>query len=101
MGEIAAPHPSAPFTIGRDGTVVVEQGSDENITSNIYNIAVCVKGFRDDLPEFGVPDITFTRNPPDVEVLQRALERWEPAANLELESHRTAVAEAEVTINVS
>lgn len=96
MPEVALPHPTAPFTIGRDGTRVAEQGSEENIISNIYNVAVCTIGFRDDQPEYGVPDQSFTLLDP--EALQHAIERWEPAANLELEAHRIAVAEAEVQI---
>ena len=98
MGQLAAPHPTAPFTIGRDGTAVADQGSERNITTNIYNIAVCPQGFRDELPGFGLPDVTFHMMPLDLDALQHAIQAWEPAANLNIEEHRTAVGEAELRI---
>lgn len=99
--ELQAPHPTAPFEIRRHGTMVAEQGSVENVTSLIYNTAVCLQGTRDDLPEFGVPDETFEVFPRDLEPISEALKRWVPEADLEIEEHLQAVAEAEVQILVS
>jgi hypothetical protein len=94
------PEPAAPFTIGPGGTETVEQGSIQASAAHIYNIAVCPQGFRDDLPEYGVPPLLWKTMPLDLDALEEALRRWEPAASLELEQHRQAVAQAQVTIAV-
>lgn len=92
------PQCAAPFTIGPHGTITVEQGSEENIAGNVYNVAVCPQGFRDDLPEFGVPSLLWQRMPLDLTGLQQALARWEPQADLTLEQHRIAAGEAQVAV---
>lgn len=94
------PHALSPFTIGAAGTVVTEEGSVENIKSSAYNILVCDVGFRDDVPTFGVPDITFQTEPIDLSQLQEPIETWEPNANLELEEHAGAIGEAIIEIAV-
>lgn len=98
---VEVPQCAAPFEVGPDGdAVLVEQGSVENEAANIYNIAVCPQGFRDDLPEYGIPSLTWQTLPLDLGALEEALHRWEPEANLELEQHRAAIAEAAVTVAV-
>jgi hypothetical protein len=94
------PQCAAPFTIGPDGTETVEQGSVDAAAAHIYNIAVCPQGFRDDLPEYGIPPLLWRTLPLDLTALEEALHRWEPAASLELEQHRAAIATAQVTIAV-
>ena len=94
------PQCAVPFAIGEHGTETVEQGSTEADAAHIYNIAVCPQGFRDDLPEYGIPPLLWQRMPVDLTALEEALHRWEPKADLELEQHRTAIAEAQITIAV-
>ena len=95
------PHCAVPFTLTRQGTATVEQGSEAHLRGNVYNIAVCPRGFRDDLPEFGVPSLLWKTMPLDLGALEGSLHRWEPEADLALEQHREAVAEAQATVAVS
>lgn len=94
------PHALSPFTLGAKGTQVVEEGSVENIKSSAFNILSCDVGFRDDVPTFGVPDITFQTEPIDLTQLQEPIETWEPNADLELESHRGAIGEAIIEVAI-
>lgn len=94
------PQCAAPFTIGKNGTETVEQGSVEADAAHIYNVAVCPQGFRDDLPEYGIPSLLWQTLPLDLTALEEALHRWEPRANLELSQHLAAVGEAQITIAV-
>ncbi len=98
MSQLEAPQPSSPFTIGREGLSVVEQGSPEGIVSNIRNVAVCPQGFRDDLPEFGLPLTLNSYYPLDPEIVEEAILRWEPEADFSIEAQRTAIGEATVLI---
>jgi hypothetical protein len=100
MPVVEVPQCAAPFTIGPGGVETVEQGSLQNQQDNIYNIAVCPQGFRDDLPEFGIPSLVWQTLPLDLGALEESLHRYEPAADLTLEQHRTAIAEAAVTVAV-
>ncbi len=97
---LEAPHPIAPFTVGRNGTEVCEQGSEDNIASNVYNIAVCPFGFREDLPEYGMPAIANQHYPVDLDAIETAIHRWEPEADLSLEQQRLAIGEAGISISV-
>lgn len=94
-------HFAAPFSIGRAGTATVEQGSAENVADNIYNIAVCPQGERDDNPQFGIPEITFKKMPVDLTGLEEALRKYEPEADLTVEQHREGVGRAGITINAT
>jgi hypothetical protein len=95
------PHFNAPFQIGRQGAIVVEQGSPENERANIYNIAVCPKGFRDDLPDFGIPDPTFQTLPLDLKPIEEALRKYEPAADITVAQHLEGLAAAGVLVTAS
>jgi hypothetical protein len=96
-----APHFAAPFSITRNGAVVVEQDSQANIQANIYNIAVCPKGFRDDLPDFGIPDPTFHTMPLDLSGIEEALHKYEPEADLTVAQHREGLAAAGIVVSAS
>jgi len=80
------PHFAAPFAFSAKGVVnVTEQDSQQEISDCIFNVASCFENFREDLPEFGIPDLTFEQIPLNLEALQAALNRWEPRAELTLE----------------
>lgn len=101
MSVVEIPQCAAPFAVGPGGdAVLVEQDSDANAAANVYNIAVCPQGFRDDLPEFGVPSLVWQTLPLDLGALEEALHRWEPECDLALEQQRTAIAEAAITVAV-
>lgn len=96
-------HLSATFTFNSKGqTLTVEQGSPADLRARAKNVLVCSQGFREDLPEFGIPQVLF-RNPPlDLASVQEAVTRW---ANIDasISEHATALEQAtrELTVTVS
>jgi hypothetical protein len=70
-------HLTSPFTFNNRGIASVQiQDSPEEHRTRAYNVVVCPIGFRDDLPEYGIPELLFSRVPLDVESLKTAIERW-------------------------
>lgn len=78
---ILAPHFSPTYTLDARGhSVVVEQGSEADLRARAKNVLLCSKGFREDLPEFGIQSTLF-RNPPlNIAAIQTEVQRW---ANLD------------------
>jgi hypothetical protein len=77
------PHFDLPLRFGPQAAVV-EQDSVEEIAACVLAILLCRVGFRDELPEFGVPDFTFS-NPVDVELIRAAVLEWEERASVLVE----------------
>lgn len=77
---IELPHFSAEFTITRTGSTYVEQASEEDIVACCYRLLVCPEGFREDLPEFGLEELTFQTIPLDLSIIEETIERWESRA---------------------
>lgn len=77
------PHFALPFRFATPEAAVVEQDSIDEIAYCAYAILACPLGFRVDLPEFGLPDLTFTQQPVDVQIVAQAIEEWEPRALVE------------------
>lgn len=76
-------HLSSPFTITANGALTVEQGTPEDITQCVYRVAVFPEGYREDLPQYGVPELAFEAIPLDLATYEAALNLWEPRAELE------------------
>jgi hypothetical protein len=75
----------APFAFSSAGSVeTVPQDSAEALLSNTLNVCECEEGFRDDLPEFGVPELAFQNAPLHLKPLVEAVRRWEPEAELDV-----------------
>lgn len=73
----SVPHLASPFSFNAKGIAhTVEQDSPEDHRTRAYNVVVCPIGFRDDLPEYGIPELLFSRVPLDTEALKTAIERW-------------------------
>lgn len=102
-GAVEIPHISQLFTIGRLGTAVVEQDSIEDIAACVYRTVVCPQGFREALPDFGVPSLAFATVPVPVAELRAAVERAEPRAALTTREEQEALNDAyrRVTLEVS
>ena len=73
------PHFAIPFQFAGAQAAVVEQDSVDEIAYCAYTVLTCPLGFRVDLPEFGLPDPTFTQ-PVDTELIRETVEEWEPRA---------------------
>lgn len=86
-------HFSAQFTLRKGGAVTVEQDTNEDIAACVYRVAVCPEGFREDLPEFGVPELAFQTVPLDLLTYQDSLSHWEPRADPETVEEAQALTE--------
>jgi|SRR5580704_10868691 hypothetical protein len=76
---------ASPFTFDAKGeAAIVTQGTPPSRLSGAYNVCVCPEGFRDDLPEFGIPQMEFQTIPLGLKQLEEAILRWEPEASPEL-----------------
>lgn len=72
-------HFNSPFSFNTRGEAILErEGTQGCVLANTYNVAVCPEGFREDLPEFGVPPLEFQTVPLHLAGLEEALLRWEP-----------------------
>lgn len=101
---IDTPHFAYPFTFtsGTNGgrAVVVQQGTVDEVSSCVANIATCDQGFRTDLPDFGIPDPTFSTLPLNTAVLGDAITKYEPRASLTITAAGDPVAPQDQTVTV-
>lgn len=74
------PHFSLPLRLDRTGFAVSEQDTADDIATCVWSILLCPRGFRAELPEFGVVDPTFAQTLPDAEAMSDAVAEWEPRA---------------------
>jgi phage baseplate assembly protein W len=76
------PHFDVPFRInGARGAVVNDQDSDEEILVCVESVIRYEVGQREEKPEFGIPDLTFSEPEPDVSLVRDAIGTWEPRAS--------------------
>jgi hypothetical protein len=98
-----AAHLASPFAFAHTGVAeTVPQDSAAELASCVLNICLCEEGFRQDLPSFGAPSLLFGTVPLDLAPFQRAIERWEPRAELTLEELEELIpANRKVQVEVS
>jgi len=72
------PHFALPFRFENGAAVVLEQDTTDEIVACDLAILLCPLGFRVELPEFGIPDPTFTEGQVAGDVIDAALSEWEP-----------------------
>jgi hypothetical protein len=96
------PHFALPFRFENGSAVVVEQDTTDEILTCELAILLCPVGFRMELPEFGIPDPTFSQRSPDVEAIAAALAAWEPRAQETMSGQLDALDEliSHVTVRV-
>jgi hypothetical protein len=74
-------HLAVPFTITKTGAKTNEQGSPADILASAVNVCQCPEGFREDLPQFGRPELLFNAIPLPLSDLSDAIAAWEPEAS--------------------
>lgn len=105
MPTVTSPHFRYPFRFGAGANkhaLVNEQSSEDDIIACVIAIVKTPRGFRDDVPEFGVPEQIFAEQPLNIEEIQSALEEWEERAAYKIVTEpdfRERLA-AHLTINV-
>lgn len=101
MAAIETPHFDIPFRFDATSAVCVEQDSIEDITNCVEAVMRYPTGFREDLPEFGIPDQVFTEGNLDVEAVRASVEYWEPRAITTMDEEMDLIDVAARTLNVS
>jgi hypothetical protein len=56
---VDTPHFDLPFVLGRAGANVVEQDTIDDVVNCVLAIALTHVGWREEVPEFGLPDYAF------------------------------------------
>ncbi len=79
------PHFDMPFRYVNGTPVVNAQDSIGDIAACVYVIAATEPGSREDIPEFGVTDPTFSQEPVNGSRLLAQVRQWEPRAQLLLD----------------
>lgn len=83
------PHFKMPFQFDGARAAEVEQDTIEDVAGCVEVVLRTPRGHRDELPEFGTPDPTFT-SPPDIDSLRSAVAEWEPRAEATVEGDTDA-----------
>jgi hypothetical protein len=60
---VDTPHFDLPFVLGRAGANVVEQDTIDDIANCVLAIALTHVGWREEVPEFGLPDYALRNQP--------------------------------------
>ena len=84
---VETPHFAHPFSFatkpnGVKFVAVDEQHSEDEIVGCILRTIAYERGYRDELPDFGVTDPTFSQSPVDGSRLVTEIEEWEDRADL-------------------
>lgn len=77
------PHFRYPFKFGSGlskHALVNEQDSEDDIIACVLAIVKTPRGFRDDIPDFGITEQIFKELPLRAAEIQAALEEWEERA---------------------
>jgi hypothetical protein len=97
------PHFALPFRLGANGAVVNEQDGIDDIATCVVAIMSTHVGWRDEEPEFGIPDLTFHRQPIGASDILEMISGQEPRALMLVEEHpdRTDRLMDTITVGVS
>lgn len=96
---VTIPHLAVPFQFGGDGTAaVVQQDSTDDIAQCVAVLCATTVGQRIELPAYGIPDQTFSRNT-DAAAITSAINTWEPRAKVAVTA--TPGRQAAVTVAVA
>jgi hypothetical protein len=99
---VFTPHFSSQFTFDAKGrSVVVEQDSEGDLIARAKNVAVCPQGFREDNPDFGIPQLLFRNVPLDVSAVQNEIARWADLSLSVTESEGVEAALRKVLVEVT
>jgi len=75
------PHLALPLRFVNGAAVVTEQDTGDEIMACVLAIILCPLGFRVELPDFGVPDPTFSQGVVRTDGVDVAVTAWEPRAH--------------------
>lgn len=97
------PHFDLPFRFSPTSAVCVEQDSFNDVANCVEVIVSTPQGFRDDSPDFGLPELEFANQPLHIDEISAIINAQEPRAEI-LTRERTDLLDpliAHLTIEVS
>jgi phage baseplate assembly protein W len=100
MSTVNTPHFNFPFTLTSAGAQVVEQDSEDDITNCVRAILSTPKGWRDEVPEFGIDPPTFSLQPLGAEEIAAEVMMQEPRADLVATEHPGYLDELVADLNI-
>jgi len=75
-------HLAWPLRYSRNGYAAVQQDTVAELSVNVAVICSFPLDFRDEAPEFGIPDPDFQQRPLDLTSLYAAVDAYEPRARV-------------------
>jgi hypothetical protein len=97
------PHFALPFKLGSYGASVNEQDTIDDIAACVVAIMSTHVGWRDEVPGFGIPDLSFRRMPIGASDIYEMISSQEPRAIMVVEerSSQRAAMEDMISVGVS
>jgi phage baseplate assembly protein W len=95
------PHLALPLRYVNGSAVVNEQDSDDDLADCVYAICVTSPGTRDELPDFGLVDPTFSQQPLDATAAANQIQQWEPRVQILIDAAPDRFDGAVVNANVN
>lgn len=100
--QVTTPHFAWPFQLGADRAfAVVEQDTSDDVTQNVLILVSTQVGSREELPEYGITDPTFSAVVDSEEIIS-AVTEWEERATVDIQQSLDSANEMikNVTINI-
>lgn len=102
---MAIPHLALPLRYINGHAVVNEQGSDDDIVDCVYAVCVTNPGDREEMPDFGLLDMTFDQEPLPLAAAVNQITTWEPRAPILISSapdrFDATIVDAQVNVQVN
>lgn len=101
----AIPHLNLPLQFGGGQYFTVEQDTTAEVAACVAAIVAFPIGYREDEPDFGIPDPAFQTQPVDPAEIEEVVEAYEPRAALTVSASPfnpgdPTGAEVEILVNV-
>lgn len=87
MNDVLSPHLAIPLRLAGGKLAVVEQDTLDEVAGCVEAIVRTPVGFRDEQPRFGIEEQALREGGPDLAGIERAVQRFEPRAELVLEEN--------------
>lgn len=91
---VQVPHFALPLRYTNGHAVVNEQDSLDDIADCVYAVCVTNPGDRDEMPDFGLLDMTFDQEPIPAAAAANQILVWEPRAQVLIDVSTTKFDEA-------
>lgn len=97
------PHLALPFRISGGSPTCNEQDTAADVRDCVEAIVRTVQGQRIELPDFGIPDETFTESGAEPAEIQVAVQTWEPRAAAEAAANNESLDAyiSEITVDIT